>query len=566
MRKYFVRIIAFAVLAAFLLESAALAAGTEAEPELPAAETVEEGTEETGELENAAANQVESPEITESAVVYEAEAELFQCGSLTGEYTRPEEARLSEESTLYQEIYTGLKNKQGSIRLSLSGNTAGYEKQLATCFAKVVNDHPELFYVRNGYSYTNGSPVYMYPNYKTISDTEISAFNNALAIVVGQARAFASDLEKMLFVHDYLIINCAYNWDVATVGNTSNENVFNAYGVLVEGDAVCQGYALAYKLIMNELGLTCTTVSSDSMNHMWNMVQLNGQWYHMDVTWDDPVPDKQGYAGHNYFLLSDQTISDNDHKHKEWDGTMPSCASTAYESGWIFNSSIYPLHYWNGSYYYISGSHNASLNRADSLQASAEEKLTDISIFVHLFGGGYYYSSNGIVWVDDTLFYVNQNKTLTSYSLTSGKSQALGEVPFTATAAAVYSADMDGICLRYDPTANQLVASSPTQRKDLGRFSIPTYPAEWDDASAGTTQILGLSDDKKIAGVTSPGSGATLWVACYKDGRMVNVQSYTIQGAGLQLVNLNAIPAQYDKMGLMLLSNQYLPVCEAKKI
>lgn len=192
--------------------------------------------------------------------------------------------------------------------------------------------------------------------------------------------------------------------------------------------------------------------------------------------------------------------------------------------------------------------------------------MTDISIFVHLFGGGYYYSSNGIVWVDDTLFYVNQNKTLTSYSLTSGKSQALGEVPFTATAAAVYSADMDGICLRYDPTANQLVASSPTQRKDLGRFSIPTYPAEWDDASAGTTQILGLSDDKKIAGVTSPGSGATLWVACYKDGRMVNVQSYTIQGAGLQLVNLNAIPAQYDKMGLMLLSNQYLPVCEAKKI
>jgi len=81
--------------------------------------------------------------------------------------------------------------------------------------------------------------------------------------------------------------NCVYD------GSAVNEVISpsrTAYGALANGKAVCQGYSLAYKLLLRRAGVPVVYVGSDSMQHAWNMVQMeNNGWYHVDVTWDDPI-------------------------------------------------------------------------------------------------------------------------------------------------------------------------------------------------------------------------------------------------------------------------------------
>lgn len=96
-------------------------------------------------------------------------------------------------------------------------------------------------------------------------------------------------VEKIRVIHDYLIDTVEYD---ATAGR----NVYNIYGALIEKKAVCEGYARAYKDILDEMGIPCIIACGIAQNssgvtetHAWNYVKINGVWYAVDVTWDDPV-------------------------------------------------------------------------------------------------------------------------------------------------------------------------------------------------------------------------------------------------------------------------------------
>ncbi len=91
-------------------------------------------------------------------------------------------------------------------------------------------------------------------------------------------------------VHDYIINNTDYDTTL------SKQNIYNIYGTLVNRKSVCEGYAKSFKYIMDELGIPCTLVigkatnsEGQSENHAWNYVQLEGAWYAIDTTWDDPI-------------------------------------------------------------------------------------------------------------------------------------------------------------------------------------------------------------------------------------------------------------------------------------
>ena len=100
---------------------------------------------------------------------------------------------------------------------------------------------------------------------------------------------------------------------------------YSAYGMFKNGYAVCEGYAEAYSLLLNLVGITSTTITGFAgENHMWNLVKLDGTWYHADPTWDDPVPDVPGRAQYHYFLKSDKTMA----KDHTWDTLInPVCAA-----------------------------------------------------------------------------------------------------------------------------------------------------------------------------------------------------------------------------------------------
>ena len=108
---------------------------------------------------------------------------------------------------------------------------------------------------------------------------------------------------QVLAVHDWLVRHVAYDQDDSRASHT-------AYGLFANATAVCEGYSQAFMLAMERLGVPCVIVRSEDMEHQWNMVRIDGTWYHVDVTWDDPTPDQgtHGEVSQKHFLRSDDSM------------------------------------------------------------------------------------------------------------------------------------------------------------------------------------------------------------------------------------------------------------------
>lgn len=246
------------------------------------------------------------------------------------------------------------------------------ESEASSSYFQIVNSHPELFYVGNrvGLSFRSSggnTVVAKYrPTYNGTSE-EIVQQKKALEIAadqaVAQVESSMSDLEKALVVHDYLVQNCEYDYERYSANPDSVPEVSHtAYGGLVEKMAVCDGYGKAYAYIMKDkLGISCELVTSNAMNHAWNLIQIGGEWYHVDATWDDPTWDSIGRVVHKYFLLSDAEISDTEHRHSGWVTTRTA------------NSTLYDSEYWseiNSAFCYSQGNWYYSQCQTDILETS----------------------------------------------------------------------------------------------------------------------------------------------------------------------------------------------------
>ncbi|MGN1326516.1 MAG: transglutaminase domain-containing protein [Clostridia bacterium] len=128
------------------------------------------------------------------------------------------------------------------------------------------------------------------------------------------ASTYGDEYNQILKVHNWLVNNLQY-----TTTQTSLSD-YNIYGALVKKTAVCEGYAEAFKYILDALKIPCIIVSGEAMNsqgetenHAWNYVKLNDKWYAVDVTWDDPVVSGSSYIPdyfkYEYFLKGSQTMS-----------------------------------------------------------------------------------------------------------------------------------------------------------------------------------------------------------------------------------------------------------------
>lgn len=160
----------------------------------------------------------------------------------------------------------------------------------------VYNDHPEYFWletackVNANVSYIGNDYTITYtvkPSYCITSNltSAKSSFDSAVSTLT-TGLSGKSDYEKSRVIHDRLISNTDY------IQSGAHQS---AYGAIVAGKAVCAGYARAYKVLLDAVGiqsyyLTGTSAdpnSGKSVNHSWNAVKLDGSWYYSDVTWDD---------------------------------------------------------------------------------------------------------------------------------------------------------------------------------------------------------------------------------------------------------------------------------------
>ncbi len=125
------------------------------------------------------------------------------------------------------------------------------------------------------------------------------------ALLAGiEGNSSLGEVEKALLLHDRLILQCEYEHEI---NDTELLEAFSMYGALVEGSAVCQGYTAAYDYLLERLGMKSRFCVSEQLDHCWNIIEVNGVDYHVDVTWDDTFRqgwDLKGEVYHDYFLLS----------------------------------------------------------------------------------------------------------------------------------------------------------------------------------------------------------------------------------------------------------------------
>ena len=270
---------------------------------------------------------------------------------------------------------------------------------------------PDLFYVSNYYSYsyisdyvTECYPMYLY------SGTELTKaqafYESEIDRIVEQSGALAveDDLMQALLLHDYLVSHFSYDLTYS---------VYDVYGMLTQGTAVCQGYTLLYAALLTECGIESGYAVSEALNHIWNLVKIGENYYHVDATWDDPVSDRYARVCHDSFMLSDTAIASTGHR--DWVSSEDTvCSDTAYDDT-IFTFSNSAFAYCNGDIYYINYSDGNLCRYID--ENTVGSTVTNVGNKWYIPGQpGYYYSGyHGSLVSVDGMLYFNTSSGIGSY-------------------------------------------------------------------------------------------------------------------------------------------------------
>lgn len=248
---------------------------------------------------------------------------------------------------IYNKLYENKENlKTGTYKIDF-GNAfqtlllqengdVELKKQYQSAIEALIYENPDIFYLDvtkmyiniekitkiTGTKYNafidNGSEIsYLTDGFYSKEDvekyeTQIKQIKNQIIAQVNDK----NDYQKIKMIHDYLIDSIEYENDL------TQNNVYDIYGALVNRRCVCEGYAKAFQYLMNELGIentivigTGTNSKNETESHAWNYVKLDGQWYAVDVTWDDPVitggGKLTGKSKYEYFLKGSRKMNEN---------------------------------------------------------------------------------------------------------------------------------------------------------------------------------------------------------------------------------------------------------------
>lgn len=160
------------------------------------------------------------------------------------------------------------------------------------------------------------------------SRDEIAMYRTQLDAAISQGLTWISedmsDEERALALHDYLISICSYDHEGYDSGELTVPSQC-AWGALVDGLAVCSGYARAYQLLCRAAGIECVYVVSKDMNHAWSAVKIEGAWYHVDTCWDDI---EALAVSREHFLKSDTAMAADGYE--GWDFEQV-CSDTRFD-------------------------------------------------------------------------------------------------------------------------------------------------------------------------------------------------------------------------------------------
>lgn len=369
-------------------------------------------------------------QISGNSLMSVSEPEVWEDAEIEGAYQFGGAPSAEEGIALYAEsaytdeqimdyLYQQMKNRVTSI--DVSQYDIPYEttepSKIKLLVSGTLNEHPDLYYVGNGFSYSHTAAKIISLNIAYNTTLNASAWQNGANAALAVVNESMSDLQKAIALHDYLAVNCEYDKENLDA-NTLPQEVFTTYGVFVNRSAVCQGYALAYKYLLNQVGIECHMVTSDAMNHAWNLIKLDGQYYQVDVTWDDPVWDLVGRASHGYMFCSDTVFQDEKHKHRDWSVTKGSsvvdyqATDTRYDNA-FWTDCTSPLVLSGNDCYYISPNGGRGQYDKPALMKTSLNEITadgtilqEIDKWTAWIGSGAWSGAySGLFRIDDRLYF-----------------------------------------------------------------------------------------------------------------------------------------------------------------
>jgi len=158
-------------------------------------------------------------------------------------------------------------------------------------------------------------------NFSVLSDTERQIYEYVKDVVEATGAKNLARVEAVRALHDYLVLQLKYDTSFRQISHSPE-------GVIQNKMAVCDGYARTMRLLLLTAGIECEIVTGTSKgeSHAWNLVKMEDGWYHVDVTWDDPIPDVEGKVSYLYFLKNDSYMA----KDHVWEHRI-SCTKDTYQ-------------------------------------------------------------------------------------------------------------------------------------------------------------------------------------------------------------------------------------------
>ncbi len=239
-------------------------------------------------------------------------------------YEQKNIATANSIETLQHLIQKQVMELSTEFDIRYTGNTSEIKDELSELIKQAIQD-PYIYanissfkWKYNGYA---NNIVIRFEFTYHISQEEEAFVEQTLTNIIAPMHGL-SELQKLQAAHDFIVLSAEYSKE--TEGSQ-----YSPYTLLTENKGVCQAYALVLYRMLEKLGFEVQYVPGKvgEQLHAWVLVKLNNAWYHIDVTWDDPLPDRKGEVRYNYFLVSDRQLA-QDHS---WDYTsFPAATSEAY--------------------------------------------------------------------------------------------------------------------------------------------------------------------------------------------------------------------------------------------
>lgn len=276
---------------------------------------------------------------------------------------------------IQQEVEEGLLARKSSITIKYKGKTGKLEGILKQSINEALETDHYTKYIVDRYTYSwrgtsNSAKIDLEVEYRETAEQSKYVDDQVQRILKSIVKPAMDNHQRVKAIHDYVVKNLKYDEKLQK---------YTAYEGLKTGEVVCQGYTLLTYKLLKTAGIHNYIIegTAGEQTHAWNLVSLDGKWYHLDTTWDDPLSNKPQEVRYEYYLRSDKQIK-VDHK---WTKQYPA-ATTLYRDtlrvlsqkggskGSIYTALEEQLGY---ELYYA----DAAISNSESLKVKARQSIED---------------------------------------------------------------------------------------------------------------------------------------------------------------------------------------------